>query len=404
MVAGILTEGSMEFGWTEEEERFRKEIRDFLTAELPADWIERNSDVEGEEDDRDDFERAFAKRLGEKGWLGVGWPKEYGGRGWTPLQQLIFNEELALAKAPRSFMGPGVYQVGASIIIHGTEEQKKRFLPPIARGEVRWSTLFSEPNAGSDLGSLTTRAEDCGDYFLVNGQKIWNSQAHKSEHGILLARTDPQAPKHTGISYFLIDMNFPGIKVVPIVNMADVHHFDTVFFDNVRVPRDRMVGEKNRGWYIATTSLNVERSGIRLHVPAVQLYEELVDFVRTHQNGYKPMVENPQLRYKLADMAVQLETSKLLSYLGAWMQSRGKVPDYQPSVSKLYASEMTQRLCELGMEVLGQYSQLAPGSKRALLHGKIQKLYRAQRAITIGAGTSEVQRTVIARRGLGLSG
>ncbi len=385
----------MDFSWSKEESAFREEIRAFLKENLPADWREQVTDVEGEE--RESFERDFARRVGEHRYLSIGWPKEYGGLGWSPMQQLIFNEEWADAKAPRSFMGPGVYQVAASLIIHGTEEQKRTFLPPIARGEVRWSTLFSEPNAGSDLASLQTTAIEDGDVFVVNGQKIWNTMAHKAEHGFLLARTDPNAPKHKGIGLLLIDMNWPGITVKPIINMADVHSFNSVYFDNVRVPRDRLVGEKTRGWYVGATALNVERSGIRYHVPSEQLFDELVAYARETKNG----TSRPELRQRLAAMACDVAASRLLSYRVAWLQSKGTPPSYEASVSKLFAAEMTQHVIGLGMQVLGLRSQLASG-KRAALHGKMQKLDRAQRAITVGAGTSEIQRTIIAKRGLGL--
>lgn len=385
----------MDFSWSQVERAFREEIRAFLRDNLPADWREQVSDVEGEE--RESFERDFARKVGERRYLSIGWPKEYGGLGWSPMQQLIFNEEWADAKAPRSFMGPGVYQVAAALIIHGTEEQKRTFLPPIARGEVRWSTLFSEPNAGSDLASLQTTAIEDGDTFVVNGQKIWNTMAHKAEHGFLLARTDPKAPKHKGIGLFLIDMKWPGIAVKPIINMADVHSFNTVYFDNVRVPRDRLVGEKTRGWYVGTTALNVERSGIRYHVPSEQLFDELAAYAREAKDG----ASRPELRQRLAAMACDVAVSRVLSYRVAWLQSKGTPPSYEASVSKLFAAEMTQHVIGLGMQVLGLRSQVA-GGKRAALHGKMQKLDRAQRAITVGAGTSEIQRTIIARRGLGL--
>ena len=391
----------MDFRWTKEETAFRQEIQEFLRESLPSDWREIVGDTEGEE--REDFEREFAEKCGERGYLTVAWPKEYGGLGWSPMHQFIFNEEWAMAKAPRSFMGPGVYQAGASIIQHGTEEQKAQFLSPIAQGKVRWCTLFSEPNAGSDLASLQVSAVEDGDDFVVNGQKIWTTGAHKAEHGILLARTDPDAPKHKGISYFLVDMNLPGITVQPIVNMADVHSFNSVFFDNVRIPRSRLVGEKNQGWYVGTSALNVERSGVRYHVPTQQYFEELVALVKAAEKngGYNPIAHDPGLRHKLADMANQVEVSKLLSYRVAWLQSRDVPFSYESSLSKIYATELTQRVVGLAMEVLGLYSQMMPG-KRAILHGKAQKLYRAQRAITLGAGTSEIQRTVIARRGLGM--
>ncbi|MEE9285231.1 MAG: acyl-CoA dehydrogenase family protein, partial [Dehalococcoidia bacterium] len=250
---------------------------------------------------------------------------------------------------------------------------------------------------------LQTTAVEDGDEFIINGQKTWSSNAHKTEHGILLARTDPDAPKHKGISYFLVDLDTPGITVQPIINMVDVHHFNAVFFDNVRIPRSRMLGEKNRGWYIATTSLNVERSGIRFHVPMEALYDELVELVRAsaRDNGFNPLANNPHLRTKLAEMACKVRMSRLLSYRVAWQQSHGQPPSYEASLSKLVATELAQKMTELGMEVLGLYGQVGPGHG-SKLRGKMDRLYRAQRAATLGAGTSEVQRTLIARRGLGM--
>ena len=390
----------MEFRWTEEEERFRQEIRDLLDNELPPDWQQHAGEDDSPE--RADFEKAFAGKMGQRGWLTVGWPKEYGGMGWTPLQQMIFNEEMSLHKAPRRYMGAGVALAGPSIMTHGSEEQKKRFLPPIAHGEVIWCQLFSEPNAGSDLASLQTTAEDQGDYFVVNGQKTWTTAGQYAQWGVLLARSDQDAPKHKGISYLLVDMSSPGITRRPIINMADVHHFNEFFFDDVKVPKDCLIGEKNLGWYVGTTTLNFERSGIGNTLAAIHLFEELVEYAKTGAHGYHPLKQNPVLRHRLADMAIQLETSRKLAYRIAWLQSQGIAPSHEASASKLFTSEMTQRLVQLGMEVLGHWGEPTHESTINVLRGKIQKLYRGQRAITIGAGTSEVQRNVLAMRGLGL--
>jgi len=390
----------VDFAWTAKEQAFRQEIRDFLRKELPSDWLQRAGD--DDESARDEFERGFAQKLGERGWLTCAWPKEYGGLGWSPMEQMIFNEEMALHKAPRKYMGNAISLAGPVIMIHGTEEQKRRHLPKIARAEVIWCQLFSEPNAGSDLASLQTFAEDKGDYFQLNGQKVWTSQGMESHWGILLARTDKDLPKHKGISYFLLDLALPGITRRPIVNMADVVHFGEFFFDNVRVPRDCLVGEKNKGWYLATTTLNFERSGIKVTVPAMQLFDEVLGLAKTGINGYRPIEHNPALRMKLADMAIQLQTSRMLSYKVGWMQNAGKIPSYESSIARLFATELTQRLTQLCMEVLGHWGELTHESRLTALRGKVQKLYRGQRAITIGSGTSEIQRNTIAMRGLGL--
>ncbi len=391
----------MDFVWTKEEQEFRAQVRQLLEENIPADWLQRVGDEEDGEA-RSDFETKFARTMGQRGWLTVGWPKEYGGMGWSPLQQMIFSEEMSLHKAPRKFMNAGPRMAGPVIMIHGTDEQKRRFLPPIARGEAIWCQLFSEPNAGSDLAAVQTRAEEEGDFLRVNGQKTWTSQAHEAQWGIMLARTDPSVPKHKGLSYLLVDMSLPGITTRPIHNMAGVHHFNEVFFDNVRIPRNCLVGEKNQGWYVATATLNFERSGISATVPAMQLFGELTEFARAGADGYRPLQANPMLRHKMADMAIQLEVSRLLSYRVGWLQTQGTPPAHESSVSRLFAAEMTQRLCQLGMELLGHWGELTHESSKNVLRGKVQKLYRGQRAITIGAGTSEIQRNTIAIRGLRL--
>ena len=388
----------MDFGWTEEDEAFRSEVIEFIRQELPPDWGQQ-AEAEG---GRDDFEREFARKLGSKGWLTPSWPVEYGGKGWSIIQQMIFNEELAKHKAPLSMVNAGVNLAGPSIMVHGTEEQKQKYLPGIASGEAIWCQLFSEPNAGSDLPSLQTKAEPKGDYYLLNGQKTWTTQGHHAQYGILLARTDQDAPKHKGISYFLLDLSLPGVSRRPIINMADVHHFNEFFFDNVELPRDTLVGEENRGWYVGATTLNFERSGLRASVPALQLMEELLAFAREGVGGYKPFEQNAGLRHKVADMTIQLHIGRLLAYRTGWLQASGQVPSYESSMGRIFGAETTQRLTQLGMELLGLWSQPTHESALNVLRGKVQKLYRGQRAITIGAGTSEIQRNTIAMRGLGL--
>ena len=386
----------MDFSWNEEEESFRQEILGFLKEY----WLQPEEEGEGGSG-RGKRTREFRSKLKERGWNTIAWPTEYGGMGWSTRQQFIFNEEMALHKAPAGG-GNGLSLAGPVIINYGTGEQKQRFLPPIARGEAIWCQLFSEPNAGSDLASLQTKAEDMGDYFLLNGSKIWTSGGHLANWGILLARTDQDAPKHKGISYFLLDMSLPGITSRPIMNMADVHHFNEFFFDNVRIPRDCLVGEKNSGWYVAAATLNFERSGVGSTISATHLFEDLVAFAKEGTNGFNPLKANPVIRHKMADMAIQLKTARMLAYRVYWLQSTGQVPSYEASISKMFASEMTQRLVGLGMELLGHWGELTNESPVNALRGKVEKLYRGQRAITIGAGTSEVQRNTIATRGLGL--
>ena len=387
----------MQFGWSQEEEAFRREIQDFLKQELPEGWGQGD-----EEDGRIDFEKGFAKKLGAKSWLTCAWPEEYGGKGWSIIQQMIFNEELAWVKAPLGLVNCGVNLAGPSIMVHGTEEQRKKYLPGISRGEDIWCQLFSEPNAGSDLPSLQTKAEDKGDYYLVNGQKTWTTQGHHAKYAIMLARTDQNAPKHKGISYFLLDLSLPGVTRRPIINMADVHHFNEFFFDDVEVPKTALVGEENRGWYVGTTTLNFERSGLRASVPAMQLMQELLQFAKEGHESHSPIKGNPALRHKIADMTIQLHVSRLLAYRTGWMQASGQIPSAESSIGRLFGAELTQRLVQLGMEIMGHWGEPTHESGINALRGKVQKLYRGQRAITIGAGTSEIQRNTIAMRGLGL--
>jgi alkylation response protein AidB-like acyl-CoA dehydrogenase len=382
----------MNFQFSPEDEAFREEVRAFLSEELP----ERRP--EGVEAWR--FARAFVRKLAGQGWLTLAWPREWGGAGAGHLRQLIFNEEMAYAEAPAGDLGSD--RVGPTILLHGTEAQKERFLPPIMHGEAVWCQGFSEPGAGSDLASLQTSAVMDGDSFVVNGSKIWTSLAHFAQWMILLARTDRDAPKHRGISYFLVDMATPGITMQPLTDMLGRHTFNQVFFQDVRIPRDSLLGELNRGWYVATSTLDFERSGIQRVIGSLRTYNEVVSYAaglvasRRVPKGYAPV------RHRLAELKIEFEVGRLLAYRVAWLQSQGIVPNYEASVSKLYGSELAQRLAAAGMNLLGLAGQLAPGSPWANLRGRIETLYLNAAALTVAAGTSEINRGIIATRGLGL--
>jgi alkylation response protein AidB-like acyl-CoA dehydrogenase len=378
----------MDFSFAPEDEAFRQEIRSFLNAELR----DRPS---GDSRQNWDFYISFIKKLAAKGWLTLAWPEEWGGLGASHMQQLVYNEEVAYNDAPANYMGAD--RVGPTIMIYGTDEQKQRFLPPIVRGEATWCQGFSESGSGSDLASLQTRAVQDGDDFVINGSKVWTSYAHYADWIILLARTDPDAPKHKGISYFLVDMHTPGITVRPLVDMLGRHQFNEVFFDNVRVPRDALLGELNRGWYVATATLDFERSGIQRVIGSYKTYQQLADYAREAK-----LTKNTLVRAKLAELKIEFEVGRLLSYRVAWMQAHQIVPNYEASVSKMYGSELAQRLANAGMQIMGLAGQLAPDSKYAPLRGSFETLYLAAAALTVAAGTSEVQRNIIAGRGLGL--
>jgi alkylation response protein AidB-like acyl-CoA dehydrogenase len=292
---------------------------------------------------------------------------------------------------------------GPTLIVHGSEEQKKYYLPRILSGEDIWCQGFSEPEAGSDLASLRTRAVRDGDDYVVNGQKIWTSLAHLSKWMLLLARTDPDAPKHRGITYFTLDMKSPGVAVRPLVNMADGYEFNEVFFDNVRVPKANIIGEENRGWYVAMSTLDFERSAIGSAIGLRQTVEDIIRYAREHTDDGTSMLRvNPMLRYELVDRLLETEVGRMLSYRVVSLQSKGRIPNYEAAVIKLYNMELDQRIARTGMNVLGPYGQLDRGSKWAPLRGRLKYMYLRSIGSTIETGTSEIQRNIVAIRGLGL--
>ena len=386
----------MEFRFTFEEESFREELRDFLKQELPDGW----PSIADEYDDWD-LTLKMRKKLAGKGWLTLAWPKEYGGRGATHMMQLIFAEEMAYHRAPgRDIFGTRM--LAPTLMIHGTEEQKLEHLPPIARGETQWCQGYSEPESGSDLASLQTRAIEDGDDFVINGTKIWTSQAHRADHIMVLARTDPDAPKHRGISFLLADMRTPGISVKPIVDMSKRHHFNMVTFDDVRVSKRNLVGEKNRGWYVGATLLDFERSGVEYSAESMRTLEELVEFCKENTRNGRPLADDPIVRHRLANLSNEIEISRLISYNTAWMQSQGLVPNREASMGKVFGTELQQHTAQVGMSILGLYGQLESNSRWAPLQGRIEASYMTAVSATIAAGTSEIQRNIIATRGLGL--
>jgi alkylation response protein AidB-like acyl-CoA dehydrogenase len=318
------------------------------------------------------------------------------------MQQFIMNEEFAENRAP-NVGGMGVSMIGPTLIIHGTDDQKKEHLGRILSGEVIWCQGFSEPEAGSDLASLRTRAVRDGDDYVLNGQKIWTTGAQYAHWMFMLARTDPDAPKHKGISYFVIDMKSPGITVRPLINMAGTGGFSEVFFEDARVPAKNLVGEENRGWYIGTTTLDFERSSIGAAVGQRLQVEGLVNFAREHTKDHQSVIDRqPAVRFELADRLLETHVAMMLSYRVVSMQNRGLVPNYEASMTKLYASELGQRISRTGMKVAGLYGQVMPGSERAPARGRYGMSYIASLGTTIAGGTSEIQRGIIATRGLGL--
>ena len=389
----------MDFRFTPEDEAFRVEIRGFVKAEWPG----GTGDASVDSDEEYESERAFEKKLAERGWLTLAWPAEHGGAGATNIRQAIMKEECSYFRAPLGG-GPGAQAtslVGPAVMAHGMDEQKQRFLPPIASGDVYWCQGFSEPAAGSDLASVQTRAVKSGDDYVLNGHKVWTSGAAYADWIHVLARTDADAPKHKGLSYFLVDMKSAGIECKAIPEMTGRAGFYETFFEDVVVPRDNLLGEENLGWYVATTTLGFERSSINRIGAVRRELDDLAAYLRA--NPEQPSAgSRSRLAAKLADHRIELEAGRWLAYRVAWMQDRGEVPNYEASASKMFATEVAQRVTETSINALGLGGNLSLMSRRAPIEGRANFGYLLTRHWTISAGTSEIQRNVIAQRGLGL--
>lgn len=349
------------------------------------------------EEERPEELRAFNKLLAAKGWIAPAWPAEYGGMALGAVEQLVFGEEMAYFRAPNGGRGPAVGYAGPTIQLAGTEAQKARHLPGITNWDVVWAQGFSEPGSGSDLASLKTSAVRDGDDWILNGTKIWTSHGHYADWMYLLARTDLEAPKHRGISYFLLDLKSPGVSFQPLLNIAGRKGFGQYFFDNVRMPADALLGEENRGWYLATTTLDLERSNIANAGSARRTIDELVAYLRS-----LPGVVANATRHRLSQHAVEVSVATMLSYRVASILASGGVPNQEASLLKLFLSELDQRIANTGLHILGMHGALMPGSPLAKLQAQFALTYLTTVPRTIAGGTSEVQRNIIATRGLGL--
>jgi alkylation response protein AidB-like acyl-CoA dehydrogenase len=388
----------VEFKFSPEDQAFRQELHDFIRRELPPSW--EGGGRWPEETDWD-LTRQMRRKMASKGWLTMHWPEEYGGQNASPVRSAIFNEEMAYKRAPgRDIFG--VRMLGPTLMINGSEEQRQEHLTPVARGEVQWCQGFSEPESGSDLASLSTRAVRDGDDFIINGAKIWTTLAHRADWIMLLTRTNPDAAKHRGISFILVDMKSPGVEVRPIINMAGGHEFNQVIFDNVRVPRRNVVGEEDRGWYVAVTLLDFERSGIDYSAMGRRLLDETREYAAETKRNGQLLTEVPWVRHLLADRYIECEVARLMAYNVAYMQGQGLVPNKEASMSKVFGSETLQRVTVAGLDILGMYGILGRDEKWAPLKGRVQENWMISFSHKIAAGTSEVQRNIIAGRGLGL--
>ncbi len=392
-----------------EQAAFREEVRAIIEAKLPERYKAAAATAGGPGERAWEFDRKspdpvarkaatdWHAALAERGWVAPHWPKEFGGASLSPMEQFVLNQELAKAGAP-SVGGSGVSLLGPTLIVHGTEAQRAKYLPPILAGETVWAQGYSEPGSGSDLASLQTRAVRDGDEFVINGQKIWTSGAHTADSIFALVRTDPEAPKHRGISFVLIDdIKTPGITVRPLVDMGGRHYFNEVFFEDVRIPASNLVGELNRGWYVGMTLLDFERSNIGGATSARRSLARLIDDIRADPE-LRARVNASPVRDELAQRYIETEVMFQFSMRIISMQNAGQIPNDEASTAKLYASELGQRLTQTGMRAMGLRGALMDsGDEKSYARSYIGAV-----PATIRGGTSEVQRNVIATRGLGL--
>jgi alkylation response protein AidB-like acyl-CoA dehydrogenase len=387
----------MDLSYSPDEERFRSELRSWLAQNPPGPEPEDLADWVG-------YGKAWQRRLYEAGWCGIAWPKEYGGRGATLIEQVIFQEEMALARAPMLINLAGLTMGGPVLIAHGTEEQKRRHLKSILSASEIWCQGFSEPNAGSDLAALKTRAVLDGDDFVVNGQKVWTSFARYADWCMLLVRTDPDAPKHRGITFLLADMHGPGVTVRPLKQISGADDFNEVFFEDVRVPRANVIGQINGGWEIAITTLMHERATLTFsrQLQSRVALRDTIAFARRWPCNEAPAAARPLIRQQLAQAIIEDAAIRYTAYRSLTKILRGGVPGPEGSIEKLFWSEMYQRQLEAVLALEGPYAQLTKGSARAPADGHWPDLYLYSRGRTIAAGTSEIQRSIIAERVLGL--
>jgi alkylation response protein AidB-like acyl-CoA dehydrogenase len=389
----------MDFEFTEQEEAFRKEVRGWLEANLPDDL--RGRAFASSRADHEEVRklRAWQRRMAEAGYVGMDWPRAFGGRSAAITEQIILYQEMARAESPQLVNRGGVSMLGPTLMKHGTPAQQQRHLPAIRTADEIWCQGFSEPNAGSDLANLQTRAVREGDRFVVNGQKVWTSMAHVADWCFLLVRTDPAAPKHKGISFLLVDMKSPGISVRPLRQLTGEAEFNEVFFDNVAVPAENLVGRLHEGWAVALTTLAYERDLLTFirHISLRNALHRLLRLVRERGRSADPM-----LRQKVAELWIGEQALQLNAYRSLTKILRGGEPGPEGSTSKLFWSHLDQELALTATQVLGPYSQVKAGSRWAPDDGQWEFYELLARASGIRAGTSEILRNIIGERVLGL--
>jgi len=388
----------MDFDLTAEQNKFRQEVSKFLDKEVTTGVVEESNLGMG----LGPHSWELMRKLGDRGWLAPSFPVKYGGLGLSRIYRYIVHRELNYRKALAIIPGLGLVGVdmaGPVVLRHGSEELKKDFLPRIARGEIEFALGYTEPDAGSDLSRIAIRAVEKGDDFIINGQKTFNTGCHFAQYHWLAARTDPDAPAHNGISMLIIDLKTPGITINPLWEMSDTRT-NEVFYNEVRVPKRYLVGEKNRGWYYMVSALDLERMMAVGNLE--RAFEELIVYAKTTLRNGEPLSKNPLVRQKLADMAIEIDVGRNLVHRVIWLQDKGSIPNYESAILKLFVSELHQRFVQVGLDILGIYGLLRKDSKYSVLNGMIERDFRGSFLMSIGGGTSEIMRNIIALRGVGL--
>jgi alkylation response protein AidB-like acyl-CoA dehydrogenase len=386
----------MDLSYTPEEEAFRAEVKSWLDANLPREWRHRGVGGYREQED-EDIQREWQRRLFEGGWLTLAWPKELGGRGASPVMQAIYQEEMAVAGAPPILGRLGVSLLAPVLALYGSDWQKSTYLQKILSGELVFCQGFSEPNAGSDLAGLKTRAEKKDGKWILNGQKTWSSGAHYADGSFLLARTDPEAPPHKGIGFFLVDMHQPGIEVRPIIQMTGSGEFCEIFLADVAVAERDLVGSPAEGWKLAMSTFGFERGGLANASRFERAVASLAGLARAQGAGSDPVV-----RQRVAQSHIEAHIFRVTGLRNLTQSQRGREPGPEASLTKLYWSEMDKRLQEAAVSMEGMYGGLAADSPWAIEEGRWQQGWMWAQAETIYAGSSEIQRNIIAERVLGL--
>lgn len=388
----------MEFRFSEEQERLRQRVTTFLDDEIKQGrWVPRVDAV------LHGVDPEFSRRAAVAGFIGVTWPKKYGGQGLTYMDRLIITEEMLFHGAPIAAHWVGERQVGPCLLSFGTEEQRQEFLPRMAKAEISFSLGFSEPNAGTDLAAVQTTAVRDGEYYVINGQKIWTTRAHVADYLWMLVRTNPKAPsKHEGLSQFIVSTHLPGVTIRRIEDMSGCNAMNEVFFDNVRVHEKYRVGAENRGWYQIVANLDFERGGPDRLMSNYLILPMIVQYCRETKRNGKALIEDPEIRSRLAQLRIKFQVGRMLIYRNHYMYDRGLVPNYEAALSKCFGCEYEQEVANTAAQILGPYGLLKKVSKYVPLNGDALEAYLYCPAYTIQGGSSTTLRTIIATRGFGL--